>query len=112
MNNALPLSEDKKLSVVYRVEPGCLGPQGKDYIAEFCSFAKKELLSFNSDFVVWQIVPRNDKSLPEMQFSLAGKMISPPQAERYLTIFDQSLDELECKLGDKLDTLIEQYLNR
>ena len=31
----------KKLLVMYRIEPGCLGPQGADYVEEFCVFAKQ-----------------------------------------------------------------------
>ena len=67
MKSSLPLSEDKKLSVIFRVEPGCLGPDGKRYVSEFCSFAQSELRSLDSDYIAWNIIPRKDKKLPEMQ---------------------------------------------
>ena len=41
MENRLPLY--KKLLVMYRIEPGCLGPQGADYVEEFCVFAKQKI---------------------------------------------------------------------
>ncbi|MFT7561913.1 MAG: hypothetical protein ACI93R_003845 [Flavobacteriales bacterium] len=66
MKNSLPLPENKKLSVTYRVESGCLGPEGEARITEFCIFAQSELQSLDSDYVVWHIEPRADKLLPEM----------------------------------------------
>ena len=39
MKNILPLSQDKKLTVVVRVESGCLGPNGSKHVEEFCSVA-------------------------------------------------------------------------
>ena len=112
MKSSLPLSDDKKLFVIYRVEPGCLGPQGRSHIAEFCLFAETELVSLNSDCIAWSVEPRNDKTLPEMQYTLADRRISPSQAQKYLAVFDKVLDDIECALGDKLDALIEQYMSR
>ena len=104
MKDSLPLSEDKKLSVIYRVEPGCLGPLGKSHISEFCNSAQTELSSLASDYIIWNIVPRNDKSLPELQYTLAEKRISHSQAEKYLAFFGEILDEFEGELADKLET--------
>ena len=117
MNNSLPLPEDKKLSVTYRVEPGCLGPEGKTKIDEFCDFAQRELRSLDSDYVssnyvFWIIVPRSDKTLPEMQYSVVGKRMNHSQAEKYLAVFDKSLDEFEGYLGDKLATLIDEFMGQ
>jgi len=112
MNNVLPLPDDKKLSVTYRVEPGCLGPEGKDKISDFCKFALAELRSLDSDYVSWNIVPRNDKSLPEMQYDTVGKRLNHTQAEKYLAIFGKSLDEFEGHLDDKLATLIDEFMSQ
>ena len=63
MKDNLPLPEEKKLTVLFRLEPGCLGPKGVEHIDNFCQLAQKEFKSFHSDFVQWTIVPRIDKSL-------------------------------------------------
>ena len=73
MKNELPLTENRKLSVTYRVEAGCLGPDGVNYIADFCKFAQSALQTLDSDYIVWLIVHRKDKTLPETQYSVVGK---------------------------------------
>jgi len=110
MKTSLPLQEDKKLCVTYRVEPGCLGPEGKSKISEFCIFAQTELRSLDSEYVAWNIIPRKDKKLPEMQYSIVGKLMSHSQAEKYLTLFDKSLDEFEGHLCERLASLINKFM--
>lgn len=111
MKHSLPLPEDKKLSVTYRVEPGCLGPEGKEHISDFCNFAQGELRSLDSDYIAWNVEPRSDKTLPEMQYSIVGKRMNHSQAEKYLAIFNKSLDEFESHLDDKLATLIDDFMS-
>lgn len=108
--NVLPLSEDKKLSVTFRVEPGCLGPQGGDLISRFCDIAQEAFKALASDYIVWNIVPRSDKTLPEAEYALMNKRISESQAQQYLAMFDMKLDELESDFDDKLEALITDYL--
>jgi hypothetical protein len=110
MKSALPLAESTKLSIIFRVEPGCLGPQGSSHISAFCHFAQSDLNSFYSNFIIWDIVPRNDKSLAEIEYGIAGKKITDPQAKKYLSMFDENLDDIECSLGDKLAVLIGHYM--
>ena len=105
------LSENNKLLVVYRVEPGCLGPEGSRHITQFCEFAQAVFRSLDSGYIIWDIVPRNDKSLPEIQYSLNGKKLSYEQAEKYLTLFSKVLEEVEGDMGDKLETLITRYMS-
>jgi hypothetical protein len=112
MKKLLPLHDDKKLYVTYRVEAGCLGPDGLNYIADFCKFAQSELQTLDSDYIVWNIIHREDKTLPEMQFNLLGKMIKDDKAEKYLSVFGKTLDDFECHLSEHLTTLINQFLNR
>lgn len=111
MNNLLPLHDDKKLAITYRVEAGCLGPDGLNYITDFCDFAQSELQALHSDYILWNIVHREDKTLSEMQYSLVGKNINVHQAEKYLSIFGKTLDDFECYLGDHLTTLIRQFMS-
>jgi hypothetical protein len=87
MKVSLPLPESKKLTVTYRVESGCLGPQGKNKIVDFCQFAQKELEPLDADYVHWNIVPREDKSLPEMQYNVVGKKNEPHTSRKIFGAF-------------------------
>lgn len=106
----LPLPQEQKLTVVCRVEPGCLGPEGKNHISEFCSMAQKQVESIDSDFVHWVLVPRSDKSLAEMQYQINNKNLTHDKAARYLEKFKKNLDEFEEHLHVKLAHLIDEYL--
>ncbi len=110
IKNSLPLPNDKKLSVTYRVESGCLGPDGTDHVEKFCDFAQKSIQSLDSDYIAWNIVPRSDKNLPEMQYRAIGKKMNHAQADKYLAVFGKSLDEFEIHLSDKLAALINEYM--
>lgn len=109
MHVSLPLAENKKLTITYRVEPGCLGPDGASLIDEFCAYAQKAVESLDSDYMVWNIIPRNDKKLPEIQYNVLGKKMNYDQADKYLAIFNKSLDEFEGHLNDNLANLIEEF---
>ena len=112
MTYDLPLPMYKKLTVTFRVEPGCLGPDGIDHIKGFCKFAKKEVAGLNSDFVRWVITPRYDKSLLETEYKTNNKLLDHDKAKKYLSVFGKQLDDFEENLQDKLSILIEQYLGR
>lgn len=109
MKEALPLPESKKMTVTYRVEPGCLGPNGTSLIDEFCTYAQKAVESLDADYMIWKIIPRNDKKLVEIQYNVLGKKMSHDQADKYLAIFNKSLDEFEGHLNDNLANLIEDF---
>ena len=110
MKSKLPLPQDKKLTVIFRVEPGCLGPTGSTLVDGFCSFAQKEVAMVDSDFVHWEILPRHDKALPEMQYRVCNKKLTHDKADQYLKLFQRSLDLFEEHLHEKIVLLIQQYL--
>ena len=110
MKNALPLPEERKLTVIYRVEPGCLGPEGASHIIKFCIFAQAALQTLDSNYISWSIISREDKTLPEMEYNVVGKKMSHNQAEKYLAIFGKSLDEFEGRLSDQLTLLIDKFM--
>lgn len=110
MKNKLPLPQDKKLTVVFKVEPGCLGPEGKAHIKSFCQFAQKEMAAVDANFIHWIIEARHDKKSIEMQYKIGAKKLSHDKAERYLKMFSKKLDEFEGHLHDKLALLIDQFL--
>jgi hypothetical protein len=112
MENNLALPADKMLTVVVRIEPGCLGQDGDKRIEAFCRAAYIKLQPINSGFINWQVLPRLDNSLPEIQYKTINKILSLSQAEKYLAFFDMNLDKFEEHLHDKLVVLIEQHLVR
>ena len=106
------ISTDKKLRVKFCLESGCLGPEGANLIDEFCEFAQQEITSFNADFIVIEISPRVDKTLPEIQYGLNGKGLDSNQASRYLKMFEQNLSSFEAQLDEKLVMMIEKFFDR
>jgi hypothetical protein len=109
MQNTKALDNNTKLEIIYRVESGCLGPVGHTHIDKFCEYAQKNIENKSSHFIRLTIMPRHDKSLPEMQFKVLSKKVSHAQAEKYLSYFGQSLDSIECDLSDQLTLLIKRY---
>jgi len=101
-----------KLVILYRLEPGCLGPDGIDHIEVFCLIAQKALQSLNADICQWQLTPRFDKSLDEAQYSLAGKILTKDKAIKYMHACNAELSQLEEFFEDKLTELINKYIAR
>lgn len=110
MNTNTQLTDKHKLTVIFRVEPGCLGPEGAGHVADFCLAAKKDLESMDTNLIHWEITPRHDKTLAEMQYKLGNKTLTQDQAKKYLTLFDRDIDQLEMQLHDILTHCIDQYL--
>lgn len=100
------------LILLYRVEPGCLGPQGSDYIDGFCDFAAQHLSQSNMAHATLQLQPRRDKTLDEMLYKLSNKRLTDEQVSRYFHTIKVSRDDFEEAVFKKIATLIEQYLGR
>jgi hypothetical protein len=105
-----PLHDNQKLTVTFRLEPGCLGPEGESHIEKFCVYAQNEFTALTADVMNWRILPRRDKSLSEMQYQINAKSLSTDQATQYLKVFDINRDEFEAGLQEKLALLIDSYL--
>ncbi|WP_166424823.1 hypothetical protein [Paraglaciecola sp. 20A4] len=112
MHVSLPLPLYKKLTVTFRVEPGCLGPDGLVHIEGFCQYAKLRVAALHNDFVRWRIVPRYDKNLPETEYKTNNKRLDHIKARQYLSVFEQELDAFETHFQDELARLIDLYLGR
>ena len=110
MNVKLPLAEDKKLTVIFRVEPGCLGPDGNEHVAEFCLFAQKEYSPIDSGFINWSIVPMYDKSLNEIEYKIGSLGLTHDKVTRYLEMFEKNPDDFEEELSNKISELIIQHI--
>ncbi|WP_299199128.1 hypothetical protein [uncultured Amphritea sp.] len=108
----MPLSEEKKLLVIYRVEAGCLGPEGGSLVVAFCDFAQQSIQSLDSDLISWNIIPRNSKTDPEIEYNVVGKRISYAQATRYIELFGRTFDGFEAHLSERIAHYIEDFMNR
>jgi len=104
--------ESKKMTVIFRMEPGSLGPDGIQYIDEFCEFAQVQLQACAHFYINWLIIPRLDKSLPEMEFQIANKRLVSLKAKQYFSMFGESLENIEDQLEDNLEAIINQYFGR
>ncbi len=112
MNDKSLISDDKKLHVQFRLEPGCLGPQGLKHVDAFCLLAQKKLETKNDHFVKWEIIPRLDKSSPEITYKIKGKRLGIQQVSKYLKVFNQELSSFEDSLNDDIALLINLYLSQ
>lgn len=112
MNSKIPLPTEKKLTILFRVESGCLGPEGRDLIDGFCDIAQNKIEQIESDYVHWVITPRTDKTQAETQFEIDGKLLTREQAEKYLGLFSIDIDDLETRLFENITDLVEEYLGR
>jgi len=112
MKDNLPLPEDKKLTIVFNVESGCLGPNGKSLIDEFCVYTKKQLELMNSDYINWEVLPRASISIPEIQYKLYNKQLPSEKAAKFLELFNNSINKLELQIENKIIVLIEQFMGR
>ena len=96
--------------MLFRLESGCLGPDGSNHIDAFCLQAQKQFAAIDSDFIDWEIIPRQDKSLPERQYKINNKLISREMAKKYLNLFNRNIDNFEENIDEKLGEIINQYL--
>lgn len=110
MNNKPALDESHKLTVLCRIEPGCLGPNGDELIDDFCRYAQARVMDIDASFVIWKLVARDDKTLAEMHYSVSGKSLDHAKAERYLAHFNQQLADFEDHFHNRLAELIDDYL--
>ncbi|MGI0119544.1 hypothetical protein [Zooshikella sp. RANM57] len=109
MTTQLPLPDEKKIVILIRVEPGCLGPEGKNHVEPFCIYMQRHVASVHSDFAIWKIRPRHDKQLPELEYFLLNKKLTAARVEKYLHVFNLDLPHFEDEIHELLDQQIEQF---
>lgn len=113
MPNTNDFSNNKiHLSVLCRVESGCLGPDGKFFIEDFCAYANEAFNGVLEEQIDWFFVPRHDKSLPEIQYQYTGRNLSRDMAKQLFSFRTIDIDELKESLNEKLSDLIDQFLAR
>lgn len=101
-----------KITVICRVEPGCLGPDGIDHVEAFCKLGQKEFDAIDPDIIDWEIIPRLDKTKPEIQYKLNGRYLNTQQSALYLNALGKDPDEFEESLFKQLTTSVNHYFGR
>lgn len=112
MNQNTQVPENMRLSVVARIEAGCLGPEGDSHVEPFCRFANKAFAGFDAHFVDWFIIPRKEPSEPEFEYQIQRRRLSQDKTDKYLEMFGTSLDSFENKLNNNICDVIEDYMER
>ncbi|GGI90650.1 hypothetical protein [Shewanella gelidii] len=110
MNTETYKSNTTHLTIMYRIEPGCLGPDGLEHVEAFCLVSQKFFNQTDKLGIEWHIVPRYDKTLSEFQYSVASKRLDSCQAEKVLSAFNLDLNTVLESFEDKLPELIDQYI--
>lgn len=106
----MQLNDEKKISLEYRVEPGCLGAQGLSHIEDFCRYANKHIKSpYYAQFL---FTPRYDKQKSERQYSVNSRNLSQVQAKLYFDHFQINIVEFEEQLDELLSKAIDLYFKR
>ncbi|MFT6155020.1 MAG: hypothetical protein ACJA0E_000181 [Bermanella sp.] len=101
-----------KITVICRVEPGCLGPDGADHVEKFCILGQKEFNKIDPDQIQWKIIPRFDKNKPEIQYKLNGRYLNKNQSVAYLRALGKSQDKFEEILFKQLSDSVNHYFGR
>ena len=95
-----------RLTIQIRLEPGCLGPDGKQHIDTFCAAANRILAAIEPRRVHWVLLPRHDKQLAEQAYF---RPLSETQATLLLQRMGLTLDPLLEQSDAVLNQLIERY---
>lgn len=101
-----------KITVICRVEPGCLGPDGADHVEAFCKLGQKEFNAIDPDIINWEVIPRFDKTQPELQYKLNGLYLNEEQSELYLKALGKDPSKFEETLFKQLTVSVNHYFGR
>lgn len=105
-------NENIHITVLYRVEPGCLGPEGKFFIEDFCAYANEIFGNVLCEHIDWLFVPRHDKTLPEIQYQYKERNLSREMAQKLFKIKSIDIDNFEELVNERLPDLIDKFLDR
>lgn len=111
-NNPDLSSANVRILVLYRVEPGCLGPDGKSFIEDFCVFANDTFKKAQNDSIEWLFQPRYDKTLPEIQYQFNNRNLTKEMAFKFFKTKAIDIEHFEELLNERLASLIDKFLDR
>lgn len=99
-----------KVLVTVRVEPGSLGPDGKDHIESFCQLAQCYFDKHQSELLNYHVIARYDKTLPEIDYSYTDKHLNETQANKMLSVIGKDIDQMDTEVMEHIANLIDKYL--
>ncbi|MFC3034765.1 hypothetical protein ACFOEE_19855 [Pseudoalteromonas fenneropenaei] len=102
------MSEQLTLTIQLRLEPGCMGPNGKQYIEAFCTQQNQQ--AWQNSFAVLHVIPRYDKTLPEWEYFLKSKRLNDSQVEAVLTVFNQERQGLEETIEHQIADAVDAFM--
>ncbi len=104
------MSEDLDLQLIVRVEPGSLGPDGLDHVEAFCEVANKVFAKVDYAQLSFNIVPRYDKSLDELQLLMNDVPLPAQRASLVLDKLNVTFDQVEEEVMERISKLIDRFL--
>ncbi|MCF2857764.1 hypothetical protein L1286_09795 [Pseudoalteromonas sp. SMS1] len=97
-----------QVCIQLRLEPGCMGPQGKEHIEAFCK--KENTTPWQNNFAIVSVVPRYDKTLPEWEYRLKNKLLKAEQVVRVVEMHNITKADLEEEIETHIAQEIDLYM--
>lgn len=101
---------EQKIQVTIRVEPGSLGPDGLDHVEGFCQVAQCYFDKLYTETLQWQVIPRYDKSLPEIEYCYLNRTLNEDQANKMLSLINKDVDSMDEETMQHIANLIDKFL--
>ncbi|QTH64329.1 hypothetical protein J1N51_02255 [Psychrosphaera ytuae] len=101
---------EQKVQVTIRVEPGSLGPDGLDHVEDFCRVAQCYFDKLYVGTLCWQVIPRYDKSLAEIEYCYLNRTLNEAQANKMLSLINKDIDSMDEETMQHIANLIDKFL--
>lgn len=105
-------SKDHNLLITYYVDVGCLGSNGKQQLAGFCTFLSQQLNQHQKEICTWDVQALTDIYNPHFKYSIHQKKLSKAQATQYLLALKTDRQAFENNIDDIVIDHIDHYLGR
>lgn len=106
------LPPETQLTILYTVEPGCLGPQGDQLIDQFCKFIAEKLNSTFGENCLWIIQYKTHLSAHHIDYQIDNKRLNREQAKQFLHASQKDIEHFENDVDELVVEYIEEFLGR
>lgn len=104
------MEQELDLSLIVRVEPGSLGPDGLNHVESFCVVAEKVFSKVEFANLTFKIVPRYDKTLPELELLMNQLTLPHQRAVMVLDKLNLTYELIEEEVMEHISKLIDRFL--
>lgn len=104
------MHDAQKLTFYMRIDPTALGPDASDQVEAFKTFAEPLLNEHCDEHVRVVLKVRQSDSEPPCEYFAMQKMLSVDQADKYLSVFDQELDQVEAAVEEDMSQLMDTFV--